>query len=83
MLNDGFMEGSALLDPLLNNRQRVRHSVPYFEGVHDHFLDRKTGDVQIEDPRHGPLPTGWRIACYKRAGDKVVSNADSGKLPGT
>ena len=52
----------------------MRRSVPPFEGVHDGFLDRKTGDVQIEDPRHGPLQTGWHIVCYKRAGDKVVSN---------
>ena len=52
----------------------MRRSVPYFEGVHDGFLHRKTGDVQIEDLRHGLFPTGWRIVCYKCAGDKVVSN---------
>ena len=62
---DGFMEGEALLGSLPSNWQRVTRHFPDL-GYYDAFTNVKTGVVQVEDPRLGPLPAGWRIADHSR-----------------
>ena len=62
---DGFMDGAACLGPLPSNWQLVQR---YFETHLRHawaFLDQQTGKFQIEDPRLGPLPAGWRISKHE------------------
>jgi hypothetical protein len=56
---EGFMEGEALLGPLPDDVELVK-DVDASPHVRYSFLDRKTGVVQLEDPRLGPLPLGWR-----------------------
>ena len=63
---DGFMESEALLGALPANWQRVEHLFPDLSGYNDAFMNVQTGDVQVEDPRLGPLPAGWRIADHRK-----------------
>ncbi|KAL9127020.1 MAG: hypothetical protein Q9175_007817 [Cornicularia normoerica] len=76
---DGFMEGEALLGALPSN---VRYAYRYFPDLcrrYDALINIQTGDIQIEDPRLGPLPTGWRIADHrKRHAYNIFSNEGLG-----
>ena len=63
---DGFMEGEALLGALPTNWQRVRRHFPALGCFCKAFINVKTGDVQVEDPRLGPLPAGWRVADHRK-----------------
>ena len=63
---DGFMEGETLLGTLPTDWQRVRRHFPNLGGRYDAFTNVQTGVVQVEDPRLGPLPAGWRIAHHRR-----------------
>ena len=63
---DGFMDGAAYLGPLPSKWQLVER---YFEGGSNRyysFLDRLSGEFQIEHPRLGPLPAGWYIGDHRR-----------------
>ena len=62
---DGYMDGSALLGMLPSNWQRVRRYDPYLKAYHDVFTNSDTDSLQVEDPRLGPLPLGWRIADHR------------------
>ena len=61
---DGMMDGAGLIGMLPSNWQRVARYSPDPRGGYDAFLNRDTGIVQVEDPRLGPLPPGWRIANH-------------------
>ena len=63
---DGFMEGEALLGGMPTNWQRVERYFPDLDFYYDTFTSVQTGVVQIEDPRLGPLPAGWRIADHRK-----------------
>ena len=63
---DGFMEGEALLGALPTDWQRVQRHLPDIDGHCNAFINVQSGVVQVEDPRLGPLPAGWRIADHKR-----------------
>ena len=62
---DEFMEGEALLGALPTDWQRVQRYFPDLGYDYDAFRNVQTGDVQVEDPRLGPLPAGWRIADHR------------------
>ena len=59
------MKGEALLDSLPQNWTIVEKWYPQSRGYYDAFLDRSTGSTQIEDPRLGPLPAGWRTRSHE------------------
>ena len=62
---DGFTEGEALLGALPTDWQRVLRHFPDLSASYDNFMNVQTGVVQVEDPRLGPLPAGWRIVDYR------------------
>ena len=74
---DGYMDGEGLLGRLPSNWQCVDRYDPVSKGYLDAFLNRDTGIVQVEDPRLGPLPPGWRIANHmdKRLYNKYTNRA--------
>ena len=57
----GLMDGEAFLGPLPRNWKRVLRADRGSQYLWDTFVDREAGLLQIEDPRLGPLPSGWRI----------------------
>ena len=61
---DGFMDGEALLGTLPSNWQYVRRYFPDLGQNYDVLMETTTGDIQVEDPRLGPLPVGWHIADH-------------------
>ena len=62
---DGFMDGAGLLGMLPKPWQRVTRYNLDLKDEHVAFIDRDTGTVQVEDPRLGPPPPGWRIADHR------------------
>ena len=62
---DGFMEGEALLGAVPSNWQLVNRHLPDLDFYCDAFMNVQTGVIQVEDPRLGPLPAGWRIADHR------------------
>lgn len=62
----GLMDGEALLGPLPDHWQRVEITHDPEDGAnYDGFINHETGETRIEDPRLGPLPSGWRVRKYK------------------
>ncbi len=55
-------QGAALLGALSSEWQNV-NCLTSGRWL-DAFANRNTGVVQVEDPRLGPLPAGWRIASH-------------------
>ena len=81
---DGIMTGEALLGKLPGNWSFVHKWFPQFGSYHYVFLNSETGDTQIEDPRLGPLPAGWR---NKNMSNKELPwnwyvNIDTGEVAG-
>ena len=76
---DGFMEGEALLGALPTNWQRVLRFFPDLGTRYSAFTNVHTGIVQVEDPRLGPLPAGWRISDHsKKHAYNLFSNEELG-----
>ena len=63
---DGFMEGEALLGALPTDWQHVARQLPDLHPHFDAFMNVQTGVVQVNDPRLGPLPAGWRLADHRK-----------------
>lgn len=61
---DRLMEGAALLGALPSNWQRISRHLSNRGNSYIAFMNITTGDVQVEEPRRGPLPAGWRIADH-------------------
>jgi hypothetical protein len=63
----GLMYGEALLGPLPPKVQ----SIARYDGPTDSYwrcyLDTRTGMCEVEDPRLGPLPHGWRRRGHDKA----------------
>lgn len=76
---DGIMDGAGLLGMLPSNWQLVSRYDPVTTIDYGAFVDRDTGIVQVEDPRLGPLPPGWRIANHR---DKHVINTYTNEAAG-
>lgn len=57
----GLMDGEAFLGPLPRNWKRVMRTDRDSQSLWETSVDRDAGLLQIEDPRLGPLPSGWRI----------------------
>ena len=77
---DGFMEGAACLGPLPSTWQLTSRDFEEYSGYYDAFLDRQTGNFQIEDPRLGPLPPGWYITDHeKKDAYNVYANDETGE----
>ncbi len=78
-----MMEGKALLGPLPSQIQRVEYHDVHSGGYWPAFLDHQRGEIQIGNPRLGPLPAGWRLMEHTL--DHVVDffENDEDKEPGT
>jgi len=55
----GFMNGEALLGPLPAHYQQVFQIEPITGKVYTAYVNHQTSEVQVQDPRHGPLPEYW------------------------
>jgi hypothetical protein len=55
------MDGEALLGLFPNSFNTVLRYNPPNRSYQPAYVDQKTGSVQVEDPRLGPLPHGWKI----------------------
>lgn len=77
---DGYMEGAALLGPLSSEWRGVLRLVSGFNGRWAAFVNAVTGNIQIEDPRVGPLPAEWRVRSHaKEAAVNLYVNNDTGE----
>lgn len=61
---DGFMNGEALLGPVPDSFSTVLRYSPPHGGYQSAYIDQKTGSIQVEDPRLGPLPHGWKVKSH-------------------
>ena len=86
----GLMDGEVFLGPLYPNWKRILRFDSDSQSLWDAFVDRDAGVAPIEDPRLGPLPTGWWIVghplehlyCkYQEVATGVVSMFDPRMLP--
>lgn len=76
---DGFMESEALLGALASNWRCISRHFPDLGGYNQSFINMETGDVQVEDPRLGPLPAGWRVLDHdKKHAYNLYSNEEIG-----
>lgn len=57
----GVMHGEAILGPLPAPWTSAKVIFVPGQGFQSGFLNGKTRETKIEDPRLGPLPPGWRI----------------------
>ena len=62
---DGFVEGEALLGSLPTDYQRIERYFADLGVYFDAFMNVQTRGVQVDDPRLGSLPAGWRIADHR------------------
>jgi hypothetical protein len=79
----GLMFSEALLGPLPGN---MRHIAYWNESVgtwSSAYIDDETHQVQINDPRLGPLPQGWHLApenvCKERCTYPLFCREDTGE----
>lgn len=76
----GLMDGAAFVGSLPDTWQSV---LRYDSVSRDCFLAIKnleTGRTQIEDPRLGPLPAGWRIGTHEKESDyNMYVNDETGR----
>lgn len=74
------MDGATLLGPLPSMWQNVYR---YDAASRDHwgaFINHETGEAQIEDPRLGPLPAGWRTWSHEEeSAYNVYLNDETGE----
>ncbi len=76
----GFMDGAALLGPLPRMWKHVSRYDTVALGYWDAFINQETGETQVEDPRMGPLPTGWQICSHENeSGYNKYSNPETGE----
>ncbi|KAL8847855.1 MAG: hypothetical protein Q9221_007106 [Calogaya cf. arnoldii] len=61
---DGIMSGEALLGLLPKGWMLIRKHYPEYHRKYWAFLDGNTGQIQVDDPRLGPLPAGWRLRTH-------------------
>jgi hypothetical protein len=62
---DGFMNGEALLGPLPDSFEIVKRYNPKADTWDWAYMNPKTGIFQVEDPRLGPMPSGWSIQSHE------------------
>jgi hypothetical protein len=62
---DGFTTGEALLGNLEDGWVRMSRFDEETMAYWVAFLNIVTGEIQIEDPRLGTLPDGWKIQGHK------------------
>lgn len=80
---DGFMEREALLGALPSNWQLIQRYFPNLGGSYVCYINMETGEVQVEDPRLGPLPVGWHYEdheaehAYNRFSNEEIGVVDS------
>ncbi|KAL8653827.1 MAG: hypothetical protein Q9226_003688 [Calogaya cf. arnoldii] len=63
---DGIMRGEALLGLLPKGWMLIRKYYPEYHGRYWAFFDGNTGQTQVDDPRLGPLPAGWRLRTHTK-----------------
>ena len=75
---DGYMDGAALLGPLSSEWRYVKRSD--IDGWCYALVNAVTENIQIEDPRLGPLPAGWRVLRHaQEAIANLYVNNDTGE----
>jgi hypothetical protein len=62
---DGFIDGKALFGPFPDSFEVVSRHSPSEDAWRPAYLNRKTGVFQAEDPRLGPMPSGWSIKSHE------------------
>ena len=62
---DGFMDGAVCLGPLPSKWQLVWRYIEEYSRDYPAFLNRLSGEFQIEDPRLGLLPAGWYVESHR------------------
>lgn len=67
----GFMYGEALLGPLPNQVRSIARYDSKTDAYWRCYLDAESGVYEIEDPRLGALPSGWRRNTHDK--DHVIS----------
>jgi len=67
----GFMYGEALLGPFPNQVRSIARYDSRTDAYWRCYLDIESGVCEIEDPRLGPLPPGWRRNGHDK--DHVIS----------
>jgi hypothetical protein len=67
----GFMNGEALLGPLPPQTRSIARYDEKTGAYWRCYLNENSGHYAIEDPRLGPLPSGWRRKDHDR--DHVIS----------
>ena len=76
---DGFMDGEALLGALPSSWQRIARYFPDLGFSWHAFRNLQTGDIQVDDPRLGPLPAGWYIVDHgEKHAYNLFSNEEAG-----
>lgn len=81
---DGFMKGEAFLGALPSKWQLIQRYVPDLGCWYKSFINMETGDVQVEDPRLGPLPAGWRYEDHEaKHAYNIFSNEEIGVVETT
>lgn len=63
---DGIMAGEALLGRLPGCWKLIGKWHPELKRYFNTFLNHDSGETQIEDPRLGSLPIGWRIKSHSQ-----------------
>jgi hypothetical protein len=64
---DEFMDGEALLGTLPDSLEAIFRCGGNGGGGRGYewaYLNKVTGNFQLEDPRRGPLPPGWDIVSH-------------------
>ncbi|KAL8995136.1 MAG: hypothetical protein Q9169_005079 [Polycauliona sp. 2 TL-2023] len=78
---DGIMAGEALLGELPEHWTHVKKYYPDDFQYVDCYRDGNTGETQLDDPRLGPLPAGWRIKSHRNENAySTFNNDETGKI---
>lgn len=67
----GYMYGEALLGPFPEHVRSIARYDERTEAYWRCYLNTLSGECEIEDPRLGPLPSGWRRNAHDK--DHVIS----------
>ena len=60
----GYMQAESLLGPLPHPWQCVRRYSEEFERDYQCLFNAENNQYQLDDPRLGPLPNGWRVKSH-------------------
>ena len=62
---DGFTTGETLLGKFKNSWVRMSRFDEETKAYWPAYFNKRTREIQVDDPRLGPLPEGWKIQEHK------------------